>query len=422
MDAAALEAIRASVEHACVEFDVPATRQHAEARLLEFRQSSAPLQACKHILEYSSLPTARFQALLTLREAVLRDWGQLPPGSRAELRLYLLHRLLAGAPESEQVVRTQLTGTLAAVLKRGWNEQAPAERESFFQEVEGAVAQSGDPRARRTGMEILAAVITEFSPPTASAMGLPWGYHERCRISLEKDFLQRFFVHACNIGREAISSGAVASELDGGTCAACIALLSTILSWDFQRGGGGAAGGGFGFVPEAAQRGGAGSETLLVHLGPAWREALLSPGAFGWLVELAGALQARGAAARGPLAAATRQLLVQLCSVTGTLFSKDGPGAEEKVQYCRTMLQAVLAWGTPAEALLRAAAQGDYDVQEQLVDCCRGVLALATTHRALGFLQGRGGDAVGSGAGERVGHPGHAHQGAGCLRSPGGRL
>jgi hypothetical protein len=39
-------------------------------------------------------------------------------------------------------------------------------------------------------------------------MGLPWGYHEKCRMSLEKDFLQRFFVHACNIGRQAMASGA----------------------------------------------------------------------------------------------------------------------------------------------------------------------------------------------------------------------
>lgn len=60
-----------------------------------------------------------------------------------------------------------------------------------------------------------------------------------------------------------------------------------------------------------------------------------------------------------------------------------GAGAEEKVQYCRTMLQAVLAWGTPAEALLRAAAQGDYDVQEQLVDCCRCVLGLAPRGRCV---------------------------------------
>lgn len=95
---------------------------------------------------------------------------------------------------------------------------------------------------------------------------------------------------------------------------------------------------------EAAQRGGAGSETLLVHLGPAWREALLSPGAFGWLVELAGALQARGAAARGPLAAATRQLLVQLCSVTGTLFSKDGPGDRHAVHFRGRRRQGRSCW------------------------------------------------------------------------------
>jgi hypothetical protein len=47
--------------------------------------------------------------------------------------------------------------------------------------------------------------------------------------------------------------------------------------------------------------------------------------------------------------------------------------------------------------LLQAGVQGDFDVQEQLVDCCRGMLALATTHRALGFLQAAEGTALATG-------------------------
>ena len=46
-------------------------------------------------------------------------------------------------------------GATALMLKRGWAEEAPEERNAFFQDVEGAVATSGHPAARCAGIEIL---------------------------------------------------------------------------------------------------------------------------------------------------------------------------------------------------------------------------------------------------------------------------
>ena len=46
-------------------------------------------------------------------------------------------------------------GATALMLKRGWAEDAPEERNAFFQDVEGAVATSGHPAARCAGIEIL---------------------------------------------------------------------------------------------------------------------------------------------------------------------------------------------------------------------------------------------------------------------------
>lgn len=43
----------------------------------------------------------------------------------------------------------------------------------------------------------------EFVPSTAKPMGMSWEYHDRCRQSLEADFLQGFFVHAVAVGQEA---------------------------------------------------------------------------------------------------------------------------------------------------------------------------------------------------------------------------
>lgn len=49
---------------------------------------------------------------------------------------------------------------------------------------------AGTPHARRASLQLLTAVVQEFSPATASPLGLPWDYHERCRAALEATYLQ----------------------------------------------------------------------------------------------------------------------------------------------------------------------------------------------------------------------------------------
>lgn len=44
--------------------------------------------------------------------------------------------------------------------------------------------------------------VTEFCPATASSMGMPWKFHEDCRLSLQKGFLKGFFLAGLQAGRE----------------------------------------------------------------------------------------------------------------------------------------------------------------------------------------------------------------------------
>ena len=83
-------------------------------------------------------------------------------------------------------------------------------------------------------MVYLQAVVTGFSPATASPLGLPWDYHERCRASIEadSDYLQSSFLHASNPARE--SAVAAVKGRDEGLCQACMSLLTAILSWDLR--------------------------------------------------------------------------------------------------------------------------------------------------------------------------------------------
>ncbi len=79
----------------------PATAMAAESVLLQFRQSSRPVAACRQLLDHSSVVEARFHAACTLREALIREWAALSHEevgvfsflSRKDAQSFLLHTL-----------------------------------------------------------------------------------------------------------------------------------------------------------------------------------------------------------------------------------------------------------------------------------------------------------------------------------------
>jgi hypothetical protein len=266
---------------------------------LEFRRSPHALAACRHILETSAVIEAQFQAAATLRDAALRDWNALPPTERARLRQFCLHLILQKQPPPPPVVASQITSTLAVLLKRAWLDDG-ADRGAMLAEAEHAVSAASTSAARRVGLLLFAAVVSEFSPSTSSPMQLPWDFHERCRASLERDFLKHFFLHGAGIARAAFENGAALSGADDGVCVGALRLMSAALAWDFARGGGVGAAGGFGYVPppsngdggrrrEASYR----DDAAKVTPGPEWRDALLAPGAVDWVFALHASAHAR---------------------------------------------------------------------------------------------------------------------------------
>ena len=279
-----LDGARSAVEQASTGLAHPAHRAASEATLLEFRRSPHALPACRHILQTSPVMEACFQAAATLRDAALRDWSALPPEERAGLRQFCLGVVLgqnaetralqtggaAGSPgcpaSAMPVVVKQLVSVLAVMIKRAWLDvdetkldtgatradyasaaaAARAHRQQMLAEAERAVSQASTNGARVIGLNLFAAVITEFAPSTASPMQLPWDFHERCRVSLQNDFLLSFFEHAVSVARAAAAGGALAGS-DEGVCVAALRLMNGALAWDFQFAGHGADGGGFGF-------------------------------------------------------------------------------------------------------------------------------------------------------------------------------
>ena len=76
------------------------------------------------------------------------------------------------------------------------------------------------------------AVVSEFAPSTASPLGLPWEQHDRCRRSLQQDYLHTFYHHAATIAGE--TAPAATQGQDQGVCSACLSLMAGVLTWDFR--------------------------------------------------------------------------------------------------------------------------------------------------------------------------------------------
>ena len=391
-----------AVEQAALGLAHPQHRASSEATLLEFRRSPHALPACRHILEHSASAEAQFQAAATMRDAALRDWTALPPAERSGLRQFCLHLVLTKSPPPPPVVASQLLSTLAVLLKRAWLDP-DADRGAMLAEAEAAVAQASTAAARRTGLQLFTAVIAEFSPTTASPMNLPWDFHERCRASLETDFLRHFFAHGAGVARSVAESGAALAGADEGVCVAALRLMSTALAWDFSRGGNGAgaASGGFGFAGPgpgpgsgSARGGGGGDDDAAAKIapGPAWREALLAPGALDWLFTLHATTNARargessGGGAVAATAAATRSALASLCALSGDVFPSgaEDPGETTRRAHFARCASALSGALRPAKESVAWAVRGAGE--EALVDGARSLASLAATHSPTDFL------------------------------------
>lgn len=396
---ASVEECRSAVERACLEFQNPATQAQAEQVLLQFRRSPGSLPACRHILEASGSAEARFHAACTLREALLREWATHTEEERGSLRSYLLQYVLHHAGEPQlQVVRAILQGTLAVMLKRSWLDTPPEARAAFFQELDASAKAAGSPAAAVVSLQVMEAVVSEFSLVTASALGLSWEFHETCRNQLEDQFLRQIFEHALRSAQQAAAEVAAAGPAGAASapaaaaCTASMQLMAAVLAWDFKAthssfvSASSALRGAAITNPQGGRKGL--PDTTQVKPGAQWADLLLPAATTEWLLPLMAVLQ--GPAAGSQLAQAARQLVVAFCCLAGDVFPKQPvsaaaatgaapvPAAPVTVAHVAQMLRLVLPWCMPAQQALQAALSGD---EGQLVDACRALAALCMGHK-----------------------------------------
>ncbi|PON54527.1 Armadillo-type fold containing protein [Trema orientale] len=375
-DLAQLQSTMQAIELACTSIQMHMNPAEAEATLLSLSQSHQPYQTCKYILENSQVANARFQAAAAIRDAAIREWSFLTSDDKRNL-IRLDHACMRHANSPEGYVQVKVSSVAAQLLKRGWVDFAAAEKESFFYQVNQAVSGTHGVDVQFAGINFLESLVSEFSPSTASAMGLPREFHEQCRKSFERDHLKTFYCWArdaaLSVTNRIIASDSAIPEVK--VCTGALQLMLQILNWDFSYNSSRAATNVFSVgVKQDLRR----SECNLVQPGPAWREVLVTSGHIGWLLSLYAALRQKflceGYWLDCPIAVTARKLIVQFCSLTGTIFPSDNVQMHE--HHLLLLLSGIIQWIYPPDVVSKAIENGKSE--SEMLDGCRALLSIAT--------------------------------------------
>ncbi|KAL4637696.1 hypothetical protein ACB092_03G094700 [Castanea dentata] len=390
-DLAHLQATMHTIELACASIQMHINPAAAEATILSLCQSPQPYQACQFILENSQVPDARFQAAAAIRDAAIREWGFLTADDRRSLLSFCLSFVMQHASSKEGFVLAKVSSVAAQLMKRGWLDTTALEKEAFFNQVNQAVLGIHGLDVQFTGVNFLESLVSEFSPSTSSAMGLPREFHEQCRRSLEIDYLKMFYCWArdaaLSVTNRIVESKSEVPEVK--VCNAALRLMLQILNWDFHLNNNSTKtsinvfSAGARLDIDSSKR----SECTLVQPGPAWRDVLISSGHIGWLVNLYAALRQKfsreGYWLDCPIAVSARKLIVQFCSLTGTIFLSDNGQMHE--HHLLQLLSGIIEWIDPPEAVAKAIGCGKSE--SEMLDGCRALLSIANVTTPFVFDQ-----------------------------------
>ncbi|XP_022933418.1 exportin-4 isoform X1 [Cucurbita moschata] len=383
-----LQATMQAIELACSSIQMHINPSAAEATILSLRQSPHPYQTCQFILENSQVANARFQAAAAIRDAAIREWSFLTADVKRTLISFCLCYVMQHASSPERYVQAKVSAVAAQLMKRGWLDFEASEKESFFIQVNQSIHGVHGIDVQFCGVNFLESLVSEFSPSTSSAMGLPREFHEQCRRSLEQNYLKTFYCWAIDaavsVTTVIVDSQTEVPEVK--VCTAALRLMFQILNWDFRNAVGAKANISFYFAGvkdhgDSTKR----SEYNLVQPGPAWRDVLISSGHISWLLNLYAALRQKFSCQAFwldcPIAVSARKLIVQFCSLAGTIFHSDNGQMHEN--HLLQLLLGIIQWIDPPDAVSRAIESGK--CESEMLDGCRALLSIATVTTPFAF-------------------------------------
>ncbi|KAJ0967573.1 hypothetical protein J5N97_024490 [Dioscorea zingiberensis] len=388
-----LQATMHMIEQACSSIQMHVNPAEAEKVIASLHESPMPYQLCQFILENSHMPNARFQAAAAIRDAALREWGLLTDEDKRSLIVFCLHFVMERAGASDPYVQSKVSAVAAQLIKRGWQDFIEGDKAGVLFEVKQAILGIYGVDAQFVGINFLESLVSEFSPSTSTYMGLPKEFHELCQASFEQKYLKEFYFWgqnaAVSVGDKIIGCAPIAMP-ETKVCAAALLLMHQILNWSFKQDSS---------VSDLSGNkthvfsSGIRHDTLLlkkfdrslVQPGPAWHDVLISSGHTIWILNLYEVLRQKYSSdvlwIDSPLAISARQLIVQLCSLSGSIFPSDN--GQMQIKHLAQILSAIVKWIDPADSISASIIHGHSE--SEMLDGCHALLSIATLTDCLLF-------------------------------------
>lgn len=215
-------------------------RNEAEKVLLEFRQSKQPFRICSTLVQHSSNDFVRFQAISTMKDAVIREWSCSDHESIQQLLTFIMDFVVTHS-NAQAYVREQILSTVAVILKRSALDKDPtrfnAYRSQLFEKMSHLLKHS-DEAMQIIGCSILTNLLNEFSSNSrASALGVAWESHTEAKEAFEKEDMKEILTLILQMLHQMDESSGAGTTSRGAVVMwnRLLALAVQIFGWEFVK-------------------------------------------------------------------------------------------------------------------------------------------------------------------------------------------
>jgi hypothetical protein len=115
--------------------NAPATHHEASLELERLRSSPQAVALARSVVERSSDTAAKVQAIMLIRDALVRAWPTIPPEDRMAARNWCLSSVVEQSHRLDRPAISQLVVAVAVLWKRGWLEESEAAKDTLFRQL-----------------------------------------------------------------------------------------------------------------------------------------------------------------------------------------------------------------------------------------------------------------------------------------------